>query len=250
MPALPSNEVFDTAPFFTGGAGMFITYYDVVKPVYFYAVIKLMVTNESYGLPIDIIRNMSISSLVEWYKNRRYVNPFQQLDWAHQIPPEELDKLLDNVLMTDPTIFKLCPALDVSRMFQVYKSQHMAFPVYVYTVKYNPYIEDDIKKTFNGINTTYLHGDMKKAIRNCDQNFTYIFNDIELLTEAADILMGTFSHLLLASDYRYNYKDYNNTFKHDLKDIMTSHPFLRLGTTHTWDSVSPNSFRLILNYKS
>ena len=73
---------FDTNALFAGGAGMFLQYYDVVKPIYLYAILSIMLSNTDPGLPVDILYSMSPVSLVEWYIKRRYINPIKSLDWA------------------------------------------------------------------------------------------------------------------------------------------------------------------------
>ncbi len=248
----PTDQGFKTNAFFSGGAGIFIEYHDAIKPVYLYAVIKMMMTGESYGLPIDIIKNFSILSIVEWYKNRRYRNPLEQLDWAHKIDPKELKKLMTEILK-DETIYQLAPSLNIERLIYVYQQQHMIFPWYVYSDEYEPGIEKSCKTIFSGVNYKYLHGDMKTAIMKCDQNFTYIFSDIEHVAKSADILIGTCSHIILARDYRYNYKDNFKTMKYDLGDMAMTHPFLRIDTNiamdvslmqHSFDNVTVNG-----NYK-
>jgi len=232
---IQNSLTFDTKVFFVGGAGMFLQYHDIVKPAYLYTVIKMILTEKTYGLPVDIIKDFSITSIIEWYKNRRYINPLKQLDWAHQIDPKELDKLLFDLMKDDESIYTLSPMLNVDRMFYVYRQQHMNFPVYVYSEHEEPFIKKDCQNIFQGINCQYLHGDLRKAIEKCDNNFTYIFSDIELAKEASEILTGTYSHVLVASDYRYNYIDNLKTFKYDLPDLMTRHPFIRLGTTTAMD---------------
>ena len=89
-----ADKPFDSAPFFAGGAGFFVEFHDIIKPVYLYAVVKMIMDESHYGLPVDIIREYSILSLVEWYKNRRYRNPLKQLDWADKIPLKDLDSLM------------------------------------------------------------------------------------------------------------------------------------------------------------
>jgi hypothetical protein len=233
---ISDGKKFDTNVFFSGGAGMFIQYHDIVKPLYLYAIVKMICTNTSYGLPIDIISNMSVLSLVEWYKNRRYKNPLQSLDFKHSIPQEDLDNLLQQILLTDESIYSLAPALNIEKMMQVYRREHMSFPIYIYSTQEEPYILTDCKKVFRGITIKYVFGDLREAIKQCDQNFTYIFSDIELVKMAAEILVGTCSHVLLAQDYRYNYIDNFKTLKYDLKSIADAHPFIRLGTTLSMNS--------------
>ena len=48
-------------------------------------------------------------------------------------------------------------------------------------------------------------------------------------------MSGTYSHILVARDYRYNFKDNFKTMKYDLNDIMKKHQLLRLGTTTAMD---------------
>ena len=230
-------KTFETASFFSGGAGMFIQYHDVIKPVYLYAVVKMIVTHQSFGLPIQIIQNMSVLSILEWYIHRRYKNPLQQLDWAKKSDPATLDTLLLSMLNNDSTIYSLSPLLNMERMFQVYHQQHMSFPLFIYTEQEEPFVKDDCKNILAGIPHHYVYGDLKSAISKCDQNFTYIFSDIELVKNATEILTGTYSHILLARDYRYNYSDYYKTPKYDLQELMSKHPFTRIGTTIAIDLV-------------
>ena len=213
---------------------MMIQYHDVIKPVYLYAVVKMIMTHQTSGLPTNIIENMPISSLLEWYINRRYINPLQQLDWQHRIDPSTLDEILYSVLDTDESIYQLAPRLNIDRIFYVYRQQHMSFPIYVYSEREEPAIRTDIKQSLSGITAYYVHGDLRSAIKKCGQNFTYIFSDISLLATACDILKGTFAHVLLTKDYRYN-TSWPNTFKYDMQELMSSHPFIRLGTTQAMD---------------
>lgn len=229
------GKKFDTNVFFSGGAGMFIQYHDIIKPAYLYAVVKMIITKQYFGLPVNIIRKLSILSLIEWYIRRRYKNPLQCLDYAHCLDPKEVDQLLQRILETDSSIYRLSPPLNIQQMFSVYRRQHMSFPVYVYSELDEPSIEKDCKNVFQGIGFQYLHGDLEDCIKQCDQNFTYIFSDIELVKKSAEILTGTCSHILLAGDYRYNYKDNGVTMKYDLNEIASNHPFIRIGITNAVD---------------
>lgn len=231
------NKTFDTNVFFSGGAGMFLQYHDIVKPVYLYAIYKMMITGESFGLPINILKTMSVFSLVEWYINRRYINPFKCLDYNNYLDDKQLDGMLMGYLLHDKSLYNISPALNIQRMLKVYNSQHMTFPIYVYSKIEEPSILEDCNNIFNGIKVRYIYGDLKEAISKCDQNFTYIFSDIELMKNAAEILNGTCSHILLASDYRYNYIGNREKLKYDIKELAQMHPFIRTGTTQAVDIV-------------
>ena len=217
---------------FSGGAGMFIQYHDIIKPVYLYAIVKMLITKTSFGLPLDIIEKMSVFSLMEWYVKRRYKNPLQCLDFNHILDPNEIDKLLLDIMKSDNSLYKLSPGLNICQMMNVYKRQHMTFPVYVYSENEEPYIAQDCKQIFPGMPIKYLHGDLKQAVAKCDNNFTYILSDVELANTLSDILFGTYSHLLVAKEYRYNYKDNCSNFKYNLLEMAKSHPFIRVGTTN------------------
>lgn len=231
---ITDGRPFNTDVFFSGGAGMFIQYHDIVKPIGLYTIIQMIMTGQTFGLPVDIISHMSILSLTEWYVNRRYKNPLKCLDYARHMDDATLDKLYRDILK-DQTIYKYSSALNIEQLLSVYNRQHMSFPVYVYSEYEEPYIKDDCKIIFPGIDVKYVFGNLKECIKKCDQNFTYIFSDIELVKNAAEILVGTCSHILLAEDYRYNYSDFKKTFKTDLKEIATQYPYVRLGTTIAMD---------------
>lgn len=228
---ITDGKPFDTNVFFSGGAGMFIQYHDIIKPAYLYAIVKMILTKEYFGLPVNMISKLSILSLIEWYMKRRYKNPLRCLDYAHILDPKELDDLMQSILKTDDSIYKLSPSLNIQQMFSVYRRQHMSFPVYIYSETDEPYIREDCKGIFQGINFKYISGDLESAIKKCDQNFTYIFSDIELTKLASEILIGTCSHVLLAGDYRYNYMDNCQTPKYNLNEIASNNPHVRIGLT-------------------
>lgn len=232
---ISDGKPFDTNVFFSGGAGMFIQYHDVVKPVGLYVLIQMILTRQTYGLPVNIIQNMSILSIIEWYINRRWKNPLQCLDYAHIINPDDMYQLFQEILINDPSIYAYSPTLNIEKMFSVYTRQHMNFPVYIYTETEEPYIKEDIRNVFHGIDVKYVYGDLEECIKKCSQNFTYIFSDIELVKKAAKILIGTCSHILLTEDYRYNFIGYRKEFKYNLSDLMRTHPYIRVGTTKAMD---------------
>jgi len=225
------SKPFDTNSFFVGGAGLFLQYYDIVKPVYLYAVMSL-IFGDSHGLPVEIIRNMTLPQLFEWYKQRRAINPLYSLDYMHIIPEEELDKLLDEIL-TDESIYRVTPLLNISRLLEVYQYQHMIFPIFVYSETESPYIRHDVDRIFAGMPHHYVFGDLTLATKKCRENFTYILSDMELMNSIAEVLHGTYSHILLAEDYRYNYP--GGIPKYDLMEMMASHPYIRTGTTQVMD---------------
>ena len=112
----------------------------------------------------------------------------------------------------------------------------MQFPVYIYSEEEEPYIRDDCRTIFGSINHKYVFGPLKEAINKCDQNFTYIFSDIELVKKATEILAGTCSHIIMARDYRYNYIGNYEKEKYDLGKLTTDGlPFIRIGTTEAVD---------------
>ena len=232
---ISDNKPFDTNCFFSGGAGMFIEYHDIIKPVYLYAIFQMILTKQSYGLPLDIIQHMSIISITEWYLHRRFKNPLKQLDINNKIDLYSLDMLMSHILSEDPSIYRIAPILNFGKLISVYRQQHMTFPVYIYSENEESYIAKDCDDIFRGIPHQYFFGDLKESILKCDQNFTYIFSDIESVNKAAEILTGTCSHILLARDYRYNYIDNRKTFKYNLKELAGSHPFIRIGTTIAMD---------------
>ena len=233
MPKTP--KVSDTSKLFVGGAGMFIQYHDIIKPVYFYAIMKMAITGETYGVPVELLENFSLASMLEWYVKRRYVNPIQQLDVYHQSDPEILNTLLKKILKNDQSLYELAPQLPITKIFAVYKSQKFSFPIYIYSEEYEEGIEHDIDKILQGIEHEYLYGDLNECIGKCNNNFTYIFSNIEIVNSAAKILTGSYAHIILARDYRYNYIDNCKTFKYDLNKLMRQHPFIRTGTIEAMD---------------
>lgn len=214
---------------------MFVQYHDIIKPVYLYAVLKMLYTNTTYGMPFSIIKNMSFFSIVEWYMNRRYINPLIALDPNQTVDTSSLDLLLKRILSNDHSIYKLAPHLNFRLLMNACVTQQLSFPVYIYTEEHDQAVEEDAKTLFPGMSVNYLHGPLDQVLIKCDQNFTYIFSDINLLVEAATHLKGSCSHILLAGDYRYNYLDYFNTTKHNLVETASNNPYVRIGITSALD---------------
>lgn len=229
---MPTDFQFDTDAFFSGGAGMFIQYDDIIKPIGMYVVLKMIVSEDGYGLPINILKELTNFSLVEWYVNRRYINPLRNLDFLHKLDPKELDLLYEQILDSDPSIYRISPSLNVVKMFSIYRKQQMRFPVYIYHPTNSDAIKNDCNSMMSGVNIKYVHGEIEDALNFGGQNFTYIFSDIEMLKRASEVLHGTCSHVLLAGDYRYNKIGCTQKFKYDLLHIAKHHPFIRMGTTN------------------
>ena len=109
----------------------------------------------------------------------------------------------------------------------------MNIPVFIYNEYQDDNLENDMKNNFPSIKFNFLYGDLKQSIQQCDENFTYILSDIEILKNLSELLIGTYSHLLLSDDYSYNYE--GRKFKYDLLDIQVHTPFLRIGTIQAVD---------------
>lgn len=229
---ITDGKPFDTNFLFSGGAGMFLQYHDIVKPVYLYTIFKMILMDINFGLPINILKQLSVHGLIEWYIKRRYRNPLKCLDYNNIVDDKDLDDALQNLLQTDESIYRMSPGLNIQLMLKGYNKHKMIFPVFIYSEREEPYILQDCKKILPGVAIKYVHGDLKSAIEKCDENFTYIFSDVELLKSASEILIGTCSHLLIAEEYRYNYKDNCKTFKYNLSQIEDTHKYLRIETTY------------------
>ena len=225
-------KTFPTDVFFSGGSGMLIQYHDVIRPIYLGAIIKMIISKTSFGLPLDMISDMSIFSLAEWYLMRRYKNPLKCLDVSDILNMCDLDELLKQIMDSDKEIFSMMKIMNIGKIINVYRKQRMIFPFYVYSEDPNDFIKQDVAEIFSGINVKYVYGDLGDAIRNnCDDNYTYIFSDIEMVKKSAELLHGTCSHILLTSDFRYNYLDRHKTYKYELNRLSTDNPSVRIGTT-------------------
>lgn len=229
------NKKFDTNIFFSGGAGMFIQYHDIVKPVYLWAIIKMILNKDKYKIPINILAQMKSLSLVEWYVKRRYQNPLISVDYLQKYQQNELDKMLLDILNEDESLYTLAPSMIICKMLSVYRSQHMMFPIFIYSREYEKNIEIDIGNMFSGLPVKYVYGNLETALKNCDHNFTYMISDIQLFKELTDLLVDTYSHVILAHDYRYNYIDNNKTFKYNLYDISKNNLCFRIESFNAMD---------------
>ena len=221
---------FDTRKMFSGGAGLFIQFQDVVTPIYLFAIIKLIITDTSLGLPLNIINNMSILSLAEWYIKRSNINPIQELDYEHQLSSQEANLLLYKIL-EDRSIYDHSPVFNVGLMLDVYKYKKMNIPIYIYSEYQDPYIEYYCRNHFPDISIKYLYTDIQSAIKQCNDNFTYIFSNIEFFKQACELLKGTYANILLSQEYKYNYIDNCITTKYPLEELMFNNPFILTGTT-------------------
>ena len=227
---IPTNVNIDTNIFFAGGGGFFIQYADVIKPIGLYAIEKMLLTDQSYGLPLSILKEFTNHSLVEWYVRRGHINPLYSLDYEHYFDHADLDELYHRILASDPSIYTIAAPLNVTKLFGVYRAQHMNFPVFIYHPTKEPGIKADCDQLLRGIHYQLVSGDLESALPRGVQNFTYIFSDIEEVQKAVEHLHGTMSHVILANDYRYNEKGCTKQFRYDLLALAKKHPFVRIGS--------------------
>jgi hypothetical protein len=239
MNASYETKSFDTGTFFSGGSGMFLQYDDIVQAIGLMVVFKLISGDNDYGLPIRPLRSMSPLSLIEWYLHRRYPNPIKTLDYLDRFTDDEADSIYRRILQEDDSLYRLAPPLNVQRLLSVYKRQSLNFPVYVYTKEDTPILRETCRDIFPGIPVKLVSGDLREATAECRHNCTFIVSDIEFLAKLTEVLDGTYSHIILAADYRYNYKPhYRNRFKYSLSEMMDSHNYLRIETTSVFDPTS------------
>jgi hypothetical protein len=78
-----------------------------------------------------------------------------------------------------------------------------------------------------------------------------MISDIELFKDLADILIGSYSHLLLAHDYRYNFSDDHKTLKYDLYEMSRTHPYLRIESFSVADlnNLAIDTEKILSSYK-
>ena len=228
---------FNTNNLFSGGAGMFIQYHDVLKPTYLYAVFKMIINKDTHGLPFHLIQKMNMGSIIEWYKNRRYINPLKQLDYQHILDEKELFIFLSKYMKEDESIYRLSPLLNFKMILNVYRTQNMNFPIWIYSKEEEPNILKDCGVIFADIPFKYVFGNVADCVKQCGQNFTYIFSDIELFRDACVALNKVYAHLLLTSDYRYNYIDGHQTLKYDLKELTQKSFPIRTGTISVYEGL-------------
>ena len=221
---------FDTSKTFSGGAGIFIQFEDAVTPIYLFAIIKLIITDVSFGIPIHLIKDMSILSLADWYIKRSYINPIEQLDYEHQLSSEQAQELLYKILK-DKSIYDYSPLMNIGPILEVYKHYKMSIPVYIYSHNNDPNMEYYCQTHFSNLKLIYLYGELKDNIKKCVDNCTYIFSDINLLKQACELLKGSFANILLAGEYKYNYFGNCVLPKYNILELMNNNPFVVTGIT-------------------
>lgn len=225
---ITDGKVFDTNAFFAGGAGIVIQYEDTIKPIQLFALIKMIRNDISFGLPIKTLAEFTQRSLIEWYINRPHPNILKSLDYQNKLDEELADQLVYEILSKDASLYHLSPELNIVSMLDVYVSQHMQIPVKIYHKIPDDHIIQDMRHRFKKMNIEFVSGSLKELVDQTHiNNFTYIFSNIEYVKEICDYLLGSYSHVLLASDYGYNKK--GTKFRYDLLELQRTHPFLRIG---------------------
>jgi len=243
------NKPFDTSKF-TGGAGLVIQFEDVVTPVYLFAIIKLILTNETFGIPIHLIKDMSILSIAEWYIKRNNQNPILDLDYKHQLSKNQADTLLYNILK-DKSIYDFSLPMNIKLLFEIYEYKKMNFPIYIYSQFNDPNIEYYCLKHFPSTKIKIIDTiDIIKAIDSLSSdNYTFILSDIELFKKAVEYLHGYHAHVLLAEEYKYNYIDNCRTPKYDITELMMNNPFVLTSLTSVLNPKALANSLQILNMR-
>ena len=236
------KNTFSASKTFFGGSALIIEYNDVIKPIYLTAIIKMMMNKDlQFGLPFHTIKSFSLASLVEWYKNRHFINPIKVLDYKHHATEEQLEKIM-NIVLSDQSIYKLTPMLDTIRLIVVSEQNQLNVPVFIYSEKNNPFIQEDLKQ--NSINANYIYGPIKQIVEIIPSNATYIFSNIELVKESIEQINSKKSaNFILVSDYAYNFS--SNHYKYDLAALLSKlfKPFIVVNNISIF-----NNLRVINDY--
>jgi len=189
--------------------------------------------DDPYGLPFHIIKHLPYHSMIEWYMNRNHQNPLYNIDYLHLADRKTLDHIMQDILSHDKSLYKLSPSLNMVRILSMYQPQHMTFPVYIYSQYEDPFIAEDMKESLPSIPFTFVHGEIDQAVKRLPDNFTYIFSNLESIKSAYSVLEQKFCHILIASDYSYNYSDFNNTFKYPIESFQRDN--IRVGIINAVD---------------
>lgn len=236
------KNTFSASKTFFGGSALLIEYNDVIKPVYLTAIIKMIMDEKlQFGLPFHTIKSFSLASLVEWYKNRHYINPIKVLDYKRLATNEQLQKMLQ-IVLKDQSIYRLTPMLDSIRLIAVSEQNQLNVPIYVYSEQNNPHIQEDLKQNY--INANYIFGPIKQIVEVIPSNATFIFSNIDLVKEAIEQIDPKKSaNFIVVSDYGYNFS--NNHYKHDFGALLSKlfKPFIVVNNISIF-----NNLRVITDY--
>lgn len=214
---MPWENSFNTDSLFVGGAGMFVEYHDIIRLVDLFVVVRMMLTEESFGLPVHILKGMGVAPMTEWYLKRPNQNPFTALDYNHILDIHELDQLRSQILDSDPSIYQYAPYTNFYKMLQLMRDQQIGIPVYVWTPTPEVNIQQDLATM--PIHPTYVSGSLESALSKTGNNFTYIFSDISHAKVAADIINDRYAHILIPTEFRYNYQDHMKTLKYTIQKL-------------------------------
>lgn len=213
---------YDAGHTFYGGSSLFIEFHDIIKPVYLMAIIKLIMSDKKYrfGLPVEMIENFSLISIIEWYLNRSHINPLKLLDPARKATDEDLNSLLHKILDSDPKLYLTAPLLNAEKLISIIRLQKLGIPILVYSEQFEPNIEPCLSTWSN---TSYIYGPFEQVITKVPNNSSFIFSNIEYAKRLIDsVKFDTLGSIMIASDYYYNFKN-KGIYKYDFIDEMVKH---------------------------
>lgn len=192
-----------------------IEYIDIVKSPYL-ILLAVLREQEKYKelFKYEDISHLDDMGLCEWYMNRRHRNPLADLYRdPNNIPHNELDKILDDIITSNDIFYKYSNLLNISQFLSTSLSNKISHDIIIYDQHNSNFAKEDLKRNFNK-DFTVLHS-FDEVLDKAKENSTYILSDINKIYHMKDKGYLKFSSVTIPVEYRYNkknLKDFNIDF--------------------------------------
>lgn len=213
---------------FTNAKCIFVEYMDLVQLAW-YPFLNLFRKNTSEKVTqlfdFSPIKGMGDSSLMVHYLNRPYRNPLAEFVIDKELPMENLDKLLNDLVEENEICFDVSLDSIILAYLKNIITNRICHDIRIWHPRNVPLIQKDITDKLQDF-ATFVSGPLETVLLDVPNDTTYIFSDIFHVLELENLNKLDFNAVMVADDYRYNYVDDDRkTLLVDMDRLATNHVF-------------------------
>lgn len=212
---------------FVNAEGLFIEYFDVIRAPWY--IFMLGVKNSPFIdsiVDLGYMKHVGELGWMEWYVNRKIINPLKSFpinpEFAKEYGESGLDDLL-NKEMDNEDVMLYSGKFPFFDILGNLVSVNVAKNIYIYTPEYHKLVAYDIDQSY-GQRIKYVYGSFDDAIEDIPEDSTYVFSDVRKVQRLAELNRLSYTSILLAEHYEYNYNDDGNLII-DLDGLSQSNLF-------------------------
>lgn len=203
---------------------LFIEYHDVLNIPW---LVLLTVAKQSKSIQklfdLKEIEHYDMSALLEWYKYRNSRNIFNEFNMSQEINTDDFLKAMMTSGNSD-YFHSLDFELIFNNALKILMESRLVKKILIYSEYEESGIRDYISKRFSSEMIGYTFGDLNQCLKSIPIDSTYVFSDICKVNNLIDTNHLSYSSIIIANNYKYNYDD-DKKLKVDLDKLSEDYVF-------------------------